>query len=431
MFHRRLRRNARLLTALLGFLALALALGVWGMSFLQAPGSRQRIHEVSSVLAVSGAVLLILRLLFFALPETLKARRSPSKQRRDAIYKRSLWQNMQDQRKLRHPPPGERAVLPPVRGNDGSVLVVVLAVLAAVTALVLQVQLTARSRLRTEESASRRAGLVRAATDAARSAMQRLADDRDLLFDALEDAWARREETRTPLGVDTLVVVTDENRRFDLNNLARRVDLGARPSDEVVQNLLAGCGVFDGGPLVRALQDWTDADDQGGRESGFYGGRKPPYACPNRLLLSPGEIFDVDGWTRSMFARRPAASLRGAFNAELADCVTVLPVVQERVLPVNVNTAGRDVLLAVLGLEQEVLANAILSMRQINPIATIDAVQQLMEPALFAQTSPYLAVRSDYFRIEARAFADGASAGVRALAHRDGGGNVEIIQWMF
>ena len=119
--------------------------------------------------------------------------------------------------------------------------------------------------------------------------MQRLADDAELLFDSRDEAWGRREEAKTPAGIDTIVQVVDENRFFDLNNLARRVDPGVRAPDEILANLMNGCGQFDAGKRVHALQDWMDADNNGAHESEIYLKRNPPYVCPNRPLVSWGE----------------------------------------------------------------------------------------------------------------------------------------------
>ncbi len=418
IFRHRFAQSVRALTQTLGWLALGMAVLVWLLSLRQQAGSRANIQNISGILALVGTGNLVLFALFFRLPDFLAARSSPSRQRRDAIYKHN--------RNSTRPRP---EVVP--QRNDGSVLVVVLAVLAAVTALVLQVQLTSRARLHAQQSASRRASLVRAATDAARTAMQRLADDPELMFDSRDEDWARRDETRSPPGIDTIVTVTDENRFFDLNNLARRADMGVLPADEIAMNLLNECGQFDAGDRIRALQDWIDADNNGVHESEIYLSRDPPYACPNRPLISWNELFDIDGWKREQFALRPPASVHGTFEASLPDCVTVLPAKHDRLIPVNINTASRDVLLGILGIDQDVLVNAIISMRTMRPIQTVDAVQQLMEPALFAHVSPYLAVRSEFFRIEARAFAEGAAAHIRAIAHRDAEGRVDVAQWMF
>lgn len=422
-FRRHFKRQVRLLSALIGGLALFMAVIVFATSFLQTGPSRLRIQKIAEIQAIVGVVLVAIRILFFTLPDTLGRRKSPSFRRRDEIYNRSRWQS--------RPRGSDRETVAPPSREGGSVLVVVLAMLAVVAALVLQVQLTARARLHAQDTQMRRAGLVRAASDAARAAMHRLADDQDLLSDSLNDPWAKREELRSPLGIETLVNVTDENRCFDLNNLGRRADLSARQVEEIVANLMYVCGQFDAGERVRALRDWVDADQDGTHESAVYEHRTPPFKCPDRPLVSWNELFDIDGWTRELFTHRRPTSLRGDFNGNLAECVTILPVKNDRVIPVNINTASRDVLLAILGMDQDALANAILSMRKMQPIHSIDAIQPLIEPTLFAQISPYLSVRSEYFRIDARAFADGASAHVRALAFRDGEGHVEVEQWMF
>lgn len=419
-FHRRLKSEARLFTGLIGGLALVVALVVFAMSFSHPRGlARTKIQKISQVLVLTGGALLLVRLAF-VLGDRLSRRKSPSFRRRDSIYGRSRWQ----------PKSGESPVVPGSGGKSGSVLVVVLAVLAGVAALVLQVQLTARARHSRQEAELRRSGLLRAADDAARAALHRLAADEDLLSDSDEEPWARREERRTPLGLATLVTVADENRRYDLNNVARRSDLGARTPDEVLISLLYVCGIFDTGERVRALQDWVDEDRKGAHESDAYSQRRPPYVCPDRPLLSSGELLLIDGWNRGLFEKKAPVDLGGAFNANPGDCLTVIPEPAGRLIPVNVNTASRAVLLGLLGIENDVLANAILSLRKIDRIRSIDAIQQLMEPALFARVSPYLAVRSEWFRIDAQAFSDGSTARVRALAHREGDGRVTVVQWM-
>lgn len=426
LFSRKVKKSVRLLSSLLGVMALLLAAAIFGLSFLQDPGNREPIQRVSFFLAPAGLLLLLIYVLFFWMPDTVRRRSSPSWRRRDAIYGSGPFQA-----KDRIQDSGKSVILPRRDGREGgAVLVIVLAVLAAVAAIVLQVQLAARARQQVEVAAARRSGLVRAASDAVRVAMQRLANDEHLLFDSRDEVWARREELMTPSGFTTLTQVSDENRFFDLNNIARRTDTLVRPPDEVVRNVLNLVGRFDEGPMIRSLQDWTDADATGSYEKDFYAARLVPFDCPNRMLTGWSELFSAEGWKREVFNRRPASSFQGGFAANLEDCVTLLPVKEERVLPVNVNTASRAALLAVMGIEQDVVVNAILSMRKLMPLTSVDAIQQIMEPSLYAQVSPYLSVRSDYFRIEARAFTDGGSAVVRALAHRSTDGRVDVVQWL-
>jgi type II secretory pathway component PulK len=426
LFSRKVKKSVRLLTALVGVLALILALIIFALSFLQNPGNREPIQRISYYMAPAGLLSLLVHLLFFWLPDTLRRRSSPSWRRRDAIYGSGPFQSRD-----KIVDGGRSVILPPRERRDGgAVLVIVLAVLAAVAAIVLQIQLTARARQQVVNASERHAELTRAASVAVRAAMQRLADDDQLLYDARYDKWAEREEIKTPDGVTTLTTVTDENRYFDLNNLARRTDSLVRPPDEVLRNVLNLSGRFDEGRMVRALQDWTDSDATGSFEKEFYSAHAKSFDCPNRMLLGWNELFSVEGWGTDAFIRRPASSFQGGFTANLRDCLTLLPVKEERVLPVNVNTASRAVLLGVFGIEQDVVVNAVLSMRKLMPVPSVDAIQQLMEPSLYAQVGPYLAVRSDYFRIESRAFIEESSALIRALAHRGADGRVNIVQWM-
>lgn len=412
-FSRNFERQTKTLSLVLGICALVMAIAVFTLSFSHERMDRGPIQTLAQRLAVAGVILVLFRLLFFTLPDMVRRRGSRSFKLRAATY-------------------GRKGVLsrkPPQR-NSGSVLVVVLATLAAISALVLQVQLTARSRHLEQQAALRRQNLEQTAAAAARQALQRLADDEDLLCDYEAEPWAQRVERRTPDGIDSIVLVADANRLFDLNNAGRRADRGMKSGDDVLADLLNVCGSFDTGDRTRALHDWVDGDQQGQFESAAYARRKPPYGCPNRLMVSAGELDDVAGWSREMFERKPAASARASFDGDFGLSVTVVPSMQGRPLPANVNTARREVLLAILGLDQDAVVNAIMTLRRDRPLRTLDTVQQIMGPELFATRSPYLSVRSDTFIVKAEAWTDGVSARVRAVARRDGQGHVNVLQWV-
>lgn len=391
--------------------------GVFGLSFMQERMDRAPIQLLGQRLAIVGGGFVALHLLVFVLPDILRRRGSRSYQMRAATYGRNGR-------------PPRRSSRRDSAAEGGSVLVVVLATLAAISALVLQVQLTARSRHAEQQSALRRHGLEQAAATAARQALQRLADDEDLLCDHAGEPWAQRFERQTPDGIASIVTVTDANRFFDLNNTGRRTDANTKKGDEVLADLLSACGRFNAGDLTRALHDWVDGDRQGQFESDAYARRKPSYGCPDRLMVSSGELDDIAGWTRPLFDRKPATTERSTFDGDFGQSVTLVPSRQERPLVANVNTARREVLLAILGLDQDAVVNAIVTLRRERPLRSLDTVQQIMGPDLFALRSPYLSVRSDTFVVNAEAWTEGVVARVRAMARRDGQGRLNVLQWV-
>jgi general secretion pathway protein K len=392
---------SRASTLVLVLSALCLAFAALGAAFglSQAAHIRSRFLRLSGWYAAGGSILLGLRLFVFVLPERLKKLRRPLAPAGE-------------------PPPGA----PPAR--QGGVLLLVLVLLGLIAGMVLQAQVRARGALLGSRRAAARLELRRAAADSVRAALQRLADDEDLRADATNDLWAAAEDTVNPLGIATLVRVTDEDRLFDLNNLAVTASAGLRAPADIVGDILAQCGVFYAAEPVGAMADWMDGDDAGLRESAFYASKDPPYRCANRPLYDWTEVLLVEGWTRELFRPRERTGRAAAYEASAADCLTVLPVPRTRPLSVNVNTAAPEVLRAVLGLANDAVADSILALRAVRPIRSIEALSALGDPLLSAAVGPYLDVRSRFFRVRARAYRDGESLALEALAQREPSGRV-------
>ena len=113
----------------------------------------------------------------------------------------------------------------------------------------------------------------------------------------------------------------------------------------------------------------------------------------------------MHGFSRDLFRPRESNNVFAHAATALLDNFTVMPTPRERPLRVNVNTASREVLLAVLGIDQGY------------------AAQEVIER--------YLDVRSLFFRIEAEAVADGQSTSIRAIAQRGENSAMNIVQWLF
>ena len=109
----------------------------------------------------------------------------------------------------------------------------------------------------------------------------------------------------------------------------------------------------------------------------------------------------------------------------------MLPGTRTRPVPVNVNTAGREVLLGVLGIESESLAQWILSARAASPLRSSDSILGSLDPERAAAIEPLLDVRSSFFTVDTRAYAQGRSERLHVLARRGSRGDVEVLQWVF
>jgi type II secretory pathway component PulK len=182
---------------------------------------------------------------------------------------------------------------------------------------------------------------------------------------------------------------------------------------------------------VDSLIDWTDADHDGFRETPFYARDDPPSQAGNRLLNTWGELLHVSGFSPELFARRPRRSSRDPHQPSLLDCVTVIPVTRTRPIPVNVNTAERTVLIGVFGPGRSSAADELVNLRGEGPLLSLDALEDRVEDEVLDRARPYLDVKSTFFRLEARAYAEGHAVDLRAFARRGSDGNVEVLQWAF
>ncbi len=422
----RVRRKSRrhlhklsILLLVMGVLCVVISMVFFARSFTGYAAARAGLRHISAIYVLSGLAMLVVRVgVVFAL------KRAEERKKRH-----SLNRGLAPQENKPVPNGNGVAVAAPDK-QSGMVLILLLVVLGLMTGLVLQVQLTARSLLRREQAERRTIRLQQAATDVAREALQRLADDEDLFVDYEGEPWSGTREVKTPDGIATRVKVVDADRAFNLNNVGVTGSSSLRSVDDILMDLLTLCGDFEPAGRVDALRHFVDKDGEGVAESPLYLGKNPPYEAPNRNLYSFGELLWVDGFSKALFARHERRSVQEFFNADLIDCVSVFPVSLSRPAPVNVNTAKAEVLMGILGLGQETLVRTIVAMRMEKPIRSLDAIGMVLDPLLLEAVRPYLDVSSRYFTVEAQAFAEGQTQRVQLLAHRDPSGGVQVMNWI-
>jgi type II secretory pathway component PulK len=268
--------------------------------------------------------------------------------------------------------------------------------------------------------------------DAARQAMQRLADDENLAVDALNEPWAQPLEIKTPSGISLRMALTDINRRFDVNNLY--MDLPgtlSRSGSDILMDIMTLCGDFAPVEKTEALKDWIDPDQEGLRESSFYLEKNPPYSTPDQWLASRSELHLVDGFDAAYFDRADPYRANRTFAGNISECITVIPGMRNSPAPVNVNTASRETLLGVVGLENEHWVRMLLALRTETPLASLARLQHYDEGPGLSAPAPWLDVRSYFFELRIRAYADGPSADLYAVLKRTRQGHVEVIRWVW
>lgn len=141
--------------------------------------------------------------------------------------------------------------------------------------------------------------------------------------------------------------------------------------------------------IVPPILDWLDADSDtrfpNGAEDEYYTRLDPPYRAANGPFADVSELRLVRGMTPEIYAK-------------LAPLITVLG----SSVPVNVNTAPPEVLMSLgPGLDRPT-ADLLVSSRQIQPFATVDAL--LRHPLLVGRplVAQGLSVRSTYFDLHTR-----------------------------
>ena len=212
-------------------------------------------------------------------------------------------------------------------------------------------------------------------------------DRRQNQVDHLGEGWAQHvvlpvERGRVAGGL------SDQQARFNLNNLVR----GAQGQGQAsISDIAAFKRLLDllelPAGLADALVDWLDADSQpnggDGAEDAYYLALPEPYFPANRPLVDLAELRLVRGFDTASVEK-------------LAPFVSVLPVPT----PINVNTAGAEVLSAVIpGLNLDE-ARALTADRGNGSQTLAEFRGKLSAAQALGLQESLLGVASDYFQVD-------------------------------
>jgi general secretion pathway protein K len=285
---------------------------------------------------------------------------------------------------------------------------VVLAMLLAALAATIAVTLMAEQQRWTRAVEHRRdqvqaQALVFAAVQWARQILNE--DARLTLIDHLGEPWAI---SLPPIPLENGEIrgsITDAQGRLNVNALG-----GTGTAADIDRDRVARLFALRGGPsgALDAIADWIDADGiprKSGAEDAFYAARSIPGVAANAPVVRIAELANVPGVT--------LASL-----LTLAPFLTALPAG----IPLNVNTAPREVLAAVFADAGNDTATAIVAARAQRPFNTIADFRARLPQGVISPDDVSLAVKSDYFLVSVEARQGTTIARARALLHRGGGG---------
>jgi general secretion pathway protein K len=305
-----------------------------------------------------------------------------------------------------------------------------------------------RNRLVTEQMAA--AGV--------HGAMAILIQDRyDSETDHLKETWADPEKLQEALQAVAFedgrleVRITDEMARIQINALVDfpqsrnfnppQQQIMERAIDQVRQALELQ-GDLSAADMVNAIKDWLDTGDDdaitglNGAESDYYQSLDPPYEARNGPMVHIGELARVKGIAPDLFQGRPG-------QMGLRDLVTVhgaAPAADGRFTftgQINLNTASRSVLAALLPPESSDLAEAFIQFRDevdASVLAGRTWYQEVPGAADLELSADRIVLSSNIFRIRATADRNGFQRAVTAVVERlmaaDGKGwNCRILAW--
>ena len=226
--------------------------------------------------------------------------------------------------------------------------------------------------------------------------------------DTLKEYWAQ-PAIAIPLE-DTFMfaTITDESSKIDLNSL---VTQGGYPDDKYIaffRRLLRVRELDEA--IADYVRDWIDSNDVGPAESPYYQSLPNPYLCKNARFDTVEELQLVRGVTPEVFARLRKFVTIGTGG------------------PVNINTASREVLMALHGDITPSMADDVIRTRTELPFKDKTEIKNLAGfESIFPEISNLISVRSDAFSLEASVMFNETRRQAHAIFNNRGAGGATLI----
>jgi general secretion pathway protein K len=276
-------------------------------------------------------------------------------------------------------------LLKTARNNRGIALLITISVTTILVAAALEYNRRARFAVISTAAARDRLTLSYMASSGVHIAMALLVKDKsESQFDSLAEDWANPEKIdeliqEIPFEAGKLsVTITDEMSKIQVNALVKFPDSRQFNGDQAMlwDRFLRSIRseeelTDDSEPLaiVNSVKDWLDSGDDeattglSGAESSYYQDLDPPYASRNGPIQDLNELLLIKGITPQIYKNSEEAPGLSGF-------MTVHGVSKGAGTAfswpgrININTADVPVLTALLGPENQELAQAIFDFRQ-------------------------------------------------------------------
>jgi general secretion pathway protein K len=228
----------------------------------------------------------------------------------------------------------------------------------------------------------------------------------------LGQPWALRLPAIPIEGGSIAGYIIDAQSRINVNNLASSTTQAA--ASAALRQLLGVLGLPP--TLLNAITDWVDTDnvvsEPGGAEDAWYAQQNTPGLAANAPVKRVNELLSVRGDNTALLAR-------------LRPFVTAIDVP----VPINVNTAPPEVLMALVQGLDRAGAETLLAKRAQAPFVSVfDFRARLPRPELIFDDT-LVDVKSAWFEVSIEARQGDTLARARALLTRGAASDWPIVVW--
>jgi general secretion pathway protein K len=213
----------------------------------------------------------------------------------------------------------------------------------------------------------------------------------DRSYTALSDRWATPIKLNDEAG-SLEITISEESGKININSLVQPNGEYEPFTLAALQRLGTSSNLKLPGDIWSAMADWIDGDDQprsgGGAESPYYRTLKPAYSARNGKLKTITELSLVKGFTPEIFGK-------------LSPYVTTFSDMPGSPLStININTAPKEILIALDKGIDDRMAERIMENRRIQPFKSPGELSRI--PGMETITPPLIgkiSVKGNLFRI--------------------------------
>ena len=333
-----------------------------------------------------------------------------------------------------------------LKGNRGIALLITISVTTILVAAALEYNRRARFAIISTAAVRDHLTMSNMADSGVYAAMALLVKDRsESDFDSLQEDWANPEKIDEILQEILFekgklsVTITDELSKIQINALVLFPDSRGFNQSQIMlwDRLLRFIGneeqlKEDSDPvaIVNSVKDWLDSGDDdattglSGAESNYYEDLDPPYAGRNGPIPDLNELLLIKGITPELYygkGETPGLSHHMTVHGMTLGAGTAFNWPGR----ININTADLPVLAALLGIENEEMAQSLYDFRQeivagkdVHDFSSTKWYKNIPGFGDIAIDPNLISVSSDVFRIESEAATSNIKTSVIAVVQR-------------